>query len=277
MEKTVSRDGTRIAFDRSGQGPALILVDGALCYRASGPSGPLAAALARHFTVFTYDRRGRGDSGDRAPYAVDREVDDIEALIREAGGNAFLYGVSSGAALALEAASRGLPVSSLAMYEAPFIVDDSRPPITDEVMSRLDQALTAGRRGDAVKLFMKQVGVPAVFIALMRFMPAWSKLTAVAHTLPYDFTIVKDYQKGTPLPATPWAGATMPTLVMDGGKSPAWMRNAMRSLAAVLPNATYRTLEGQTHMIAAKAHVGPLVDFFSGSARSVEPASAHST
>jgi pimeloyl-ACP methyl ester carboxylesterase len=275
--KTISTDGTAIAFDRSGQGPALILVDGALCYRASGPSRPLARALAEHFTVFTYDRRGRGDSGDRTPYAIEREVDDISALIREAGGDAFVYGVSSGAALALEAASRGLPVSKLALYEAPFIVDDSRPPIPDDFMSRLNQALASGRRGDAVRHFMRLVGVPAVFIALMRFMPAWSKLTAVAHTLPYDITIVKDYQKGTPLRPTPWAGATMPTLVMDGGKSPAWMRTGMRSLADVLPNATYRTLEGQTHMIRPQALVGPLVDFFKGRVRAVETAAIHST
>jgi pimeloyl-ACP methyl ester carboxylesterase len=130
MNKTVSRDGTPIAFDRSGKGPALILVDGALCYRASGPSRPMAAVLAEHFTVITYDRRGRGDSGDTAPYAVEREVDDLDALIKETGEAAFVFGVSSGAALALEAANRGLAIKKLALYEAPFIVDDSRPKIS---------------------------------------------------------------------------------------------------------------------------------------------------
>jgi pimeloyl-ACP methyl ester carboxylesterase len=264
MKKIRSRDGTSIAFDRSGQGPALIVVDGALCYRAAGPSASLAAALAEHFTVFTYDRRGRGDSGDTAPYAIAREVEDIDAIITEAGGNAFVYGASSGAALALEAASRGLAIRKLALYEAPFIVDDTHPPIPDGFLMQLHQAIAAGRRGDAVKRFMKLVGVPAVFVTLMRLLPAWSKLTAVAHTLPYDITLVQDQEKGTPLPATKWAGATMPTLVMDGGKSPKWMRNAMRALAQVLPNAKYRTLEGQTHMINAKAHVPPLVEFFKG-------------
>ena len=264
MPTTISKDGTTIAFDRSGRGPALILVDGALCYRASGPSGPLAALLAQRFTVFTYDRRGRGDSGNTSPYAIEREVEDLDALIKEAGGQAFVYGISSGAALALEAATRGLAIKKLALYEAPFIVDGTRPPIPANFLTWLEDAVAAGRRSDAVKAFMKLVGVPAVFVALMRFLPSWPRLTAVAHTLPYDITLVKDYERGTALPSNQWSGATMPTLVMDGGKSPAWMRNAMRALTGVLPNATYRTLPGQTHMIGAKAIMPPLVEFFHG-------------
>jgi pimeloyl-ACP methyl ester carboxylesterase len=264
MERTLSKDGTPIAFERSGRGPALVLVDGALCYRASGPSGPLAEQLAEHFTVYRYDRRGRGDSGDRGPYTVEREVDDLDALITEAGGSAFVYGISSGAALALEAAHRALPIRRLALYEAPFIVDDTRPPIPEDFQEQLDRAIAARRPGDAVKLFMRLVGVPGFFIAVMRFLPMWSKLTAVAHTLRYDITLVRDHERGKPYPPARWACATVPTLVMDGGKSPAWMRNAMRSLAEVLPRATYRTLEGQTHLIKPKAHVPPLVEFFNG-------------
>jgi pimeloyl-ACP methyl ester carboxylesterase len=262
MTKTVSKDGTAIAIDRIGRGPALVFVDGAMCYRASGPSQSMAAALADHFTVFTYDRRGRGDSGDTSPYDVQREVDDLEAVIREAGGQAFVFGVSSGAALALEAASRGVAMRKLALYEAPFFVDDSRPPLTDDFMTRLNAALASGRRGEAVKMFMKVVGVPGIFIMLMRLMPAWPKVTAVAHTLPYDFAIVGPFQRGQPLPSTRWSGVTKPTLVMDGGKSPAWMRNATRSLASVVPHATYRTLPGQTHMVKPKALAPPLVEFF---------------
>ena len=262
MEKVHSNDGTLIAFDRLGNGPPLILVDGALCYRASGPMGPLAALLTPHFTVFTYDRRGRGDSGDKAPYAVEREVEDIEALINAAGGSAFVYGVSSGAALALEATSRGLAIKKLALYEAPFIVDDSRLPITEAYQAQLNDLIASDRRGDAVKLFMKVVGVPGIVIALMRFMPVWSKLTGVAHTLPYDTSIVIDNQKGKPLPAERWASVMIPTLVADGGKSPAWMRRAMQSLGDVLPNAQRRTLEGQTHMVKAIPHASMLVEFF---------------
>ena len=270
MKKILSKDGTAIAVERTGRGPALVFVDGAMCYRASGPSQPMATALAEHFTVFTYDRRGRGDSIYSGPYDVQREVDDLDAVIKEAGGEALVLGVSSGAALALEAANRGVPITRLALYEAPFIVDDTRPAVSDEFLRQLNAAVSAGRRGDAVKMFMKLVGVPSIFIMLMRVMPAWPKLTAIAHTLPDDLAIVGPYQTGRPLPATRWSGATMPTLVMDGGKSPQWMRNATRALAGVLPNATYRTLDGQTHMVRPKALAPPLVEFFrNGAATSV--------
>jgi pimeloyl-ACP methyl ester carboxylesterase len=264
MDTACSKDGTPIAFDRSGRGPALILVDGALCYRDSGPSRALAAALSKHFTVITYDRRGRGRSGNTRPYSVDREVDDLEALIIDAGGAAFVYGISSGGVLALEAANRGLAITRLALYEAPFIVDDSRPPIPGDFLARLDDAIAGNRRGHAVRLFLNLVGVPSIFVMLMRLLPMWSKLERVAHTLPYDLALVEDNQRGRPLPPDRWAGATVPTLVMDGGKSPRWIRHAMRALAGVLPNAEYRTLEGQTHMVNAKAHAGPLVEFFKG-------------
>ena len=265
MKKILSKDGTAIAVERTGRGPALVFVDGAMCYRASGPSQAMATALAEFFTVFTYDRRGRGDSSDSGPYDVQREVDDLDAVIREAGGQALVLGVSSGAALALEAANRGLPITRLALYEAPFIVDDTRPAVSDDFVPQMNAALAAGRRAEAVKMFMKLVGVPRIFVLLMRVMPAWPKLTAIAHTLPYDLAIVGPYQKGRPLPAARWSRATMPTLVMDGGKSPAWMRNATRALARVLPNATYRTVDGQTHMIKPKALAPPLVEFFRSS------------
>ena len=175
---TTSKDGTRIAFDRAGQGPAVIFVDGALCYRASGPSASVAGLLKEHFTVYTYDRRGRGDSGDTAPYAIEREVDDIAALIAEAGGTAYLFGVSSGAVLALDAASRLTGISRLALYEAPFIVDDTRPPLPSEFRSRLKDAVAADRRSDAVAMFLKLVGVPGFGVAIMRLMPVWKTLTA---------------------------------------------------------------------------------------------------
>jgi pimeloyl-ACP methyl ester carboxylesterase len=263
MTTTTSKDGTRIAFDRAGQGPAVIFVDGALCYRASGPSASVAGLLKEHFTVFTYDRRGRGDSGNTLPYAVQREVEDIAALIAEAGGTAFLCGASSGAILALEAASRLPGIPGLALYEAPFIVDNTRPPIPSDFLSRLEEAVAADRRSQAVKMFLTLVGVPGWGVAIMRLMPVWRKLTAVAHTLPYDITIAEPNQHGRPLPASRWSQATMKTLAIDGGKSPAYMRNGMRALASVLPNATYRTLPGQTHMVNAKVLVPVVEEFFS--------------
>jgi pimeloyl-ACP methyl ester carboxylesterase len=260
--KAFSKDGTAIAFDRIGNGPPVILIDGALCYRSMGQSGQLAELLAQHFTVFTYDRRGRGGSGDTAPYAVEREVEDIATLLSEAGGTALVWGMSSGAVLALEAANRLSGIKKLALYEAPFIVDDTRPTTAGD-WDRISAAVAADRRSDAVKLFLKSVGVPGFVRALMPLMiPMWSKLKAVAHTLPYDGAIVRDNQRGKPLPVNRWASVTIPTLVMDGGNSPAWVRHANRSLASVLPNAQCRTLQGQTHMLKPKAHAPTLVEFF---------------
>lgn len=263
MKTAISKDGTTIAYDELGMGPPLILVGGALNTRSFGPNGSLAPLLAERFTVINYDRRGRGASGETRPWAVEREVEDIDALIEVAGGSAYLYGISSGAALALEAASRSLAVEKLALYEAPFIVDDSRAPLADDYLVRLQELVASDRPADAIKLFMREgVGLPAVVVALMRFMPAWSKLKAVAPTLPYDAAIVYDYQKGRPLPPDQWSSATMPTLVSAGGKSPDGMRNAMLELADVLPNAKYHNLDGQTHIVKAEALAPVLVEFF---------------
>lgn len=265
MATVTSKDGTKIAFDRSGDGPPMILVGGAFNTRSFGPNGPLATLLSPHFTVISYDRRGRGGSGDTQPYAVEHEIEDIAALLEEAGGSAHVYGISSGAALALEAANSGLAIERLVLYEAPFIVDDSRPPVPDGYLDRLEELISADLRSDAIKLFMtKGVGLPAVFVALMRFMPAWKKLKAVAHTIPYDASIVVDYEHGEPLPDDRWTAVTMPTLVAVGGKSPAWMKNGMRALSEVLPSAEHRTLEGQTHIVKPEALAPVLVEFFKG-------------
>jgi pimeloyl-ACP methyl ester carboxylesterase len=263
MKTATSRDGTRVAYDELGEGPPLVLVGGAFNTRTFGPNGGLAPLLAERFTVINYDRRGRGDSTDTAPYTVEREIEDIEALIEEAGGSAHVFGISSGAALALEAANRGLAIDKLALYEAPFVVDDSRAPVPEDYLKRLEGLVSSDRRGDAIRLFMRQgVGIPAVFVAMMRIMPAWSKLKAVAPTVIYDAVIVDDYQKGRPLPSDRWTSVTMPTLVAVGGKSPDWMRNAMRALADVLPNARHSTLEGQTHIVKPEALAPVLVEFF---------------
>jgi pimeloyl-ACP methyl ester carboxylesterase len=263
MSQTTSKDGTSIAFERSGDGPAVILVDGALCYRKLGPMGPIKRELASGFTVLTYDRRGRGESADTAPYSVDREVEDIEALIEVAGGSAFIYGASSGAALALAAASRLTGIRKLALYEAPFIVDHTRAPQAVDYPRRMDGFIAADRRGDAVKLFMKTVGVPTIFVAMMPLMPQWSKLKAAAHTLPYDVAIMGDTRSGNPLPVDRWAAVAMRTLVGVGGKSPLSMQNAMRALATVLPNAQLRVLDRETHIVKTRAIAPVLIEFFS--------------
>lgn len=258
----ISKDGTVIAFSRVGQGPALILVDGALCYRQFGPSQGLAASLAPHFTVLTYDRRGRGESGDTQPYAVEREVEDLAALLEAAGGAAFVFGQSSGAALAIEAANRLPGITKLALYEAPFAVDETGKPVTPAFLAHLKELVAQERRTKAVKLFMKQVGVPGFMTAIMPLMPMWSKLKAVAHTLPYDISSIVNYATGKPLPPTLGASIKVPILVMDGGKSPTSMRHAMQALAQTLPNAAYRTLPGQTHMVKAEALAPALERFF---------------
>ncbi|MEV4055107.1 alpha/beta hydrolase [Amycolatopsis sp. NPDC049688] len=263
MSTTVSADGTEIAYTRAGSGPALVLVDGAMCYRGSSPNDALAKELAAHFTVYTYDRRGRGESGDTGPYTVEREVEDLAALFKEAGGEAFLFGISSGAALALEAA-RSLAVPKVAVYEPPFIVDNTRSRVPADYATRLGQALKEGKRGTAVKMFMTEgVGLSGATVALMRIMPFWAKLKKVAHTIPYDTAMVLDHQAGEPLPAA-WPEVKVPALAIDGGRSPDWMRHGVASLAKVLPSAEYRTLPGQTHIVKAPALAPVLEDFFLG-------------
>jgi pimeloyl-ACP methyl ester carboxylesterase len=267
MKTAISKDGTVIAYEQVGEGRPLILVDGALCGRGFGPMPVLASLLARHFSVIYYDRRGRGDSSDTTPHAPEREIEDLKALVDVAGGSVGLYGCSSGAALALRAAGSGLRVNRLALYEPPFVVDDSRTPIPADYVEQLKALLAADRRGDMIKLFMRTVGVPAAFIVLMRLMPVWPKLKAVAHTLPYDFTIMRGAQSGKPLPAelTTLAGSIkVPVLVMCGGKSPEWMYNAGQATAAEIPGAAFRVLEGQTHNISAAAMAPALLEFFAG-------------
>jgi pimeloyl-ACP methyl ester carboxylesterase len=259
---TVSADGTEIAYEVTGTGPALVLVDGALNQRAMGPSRGIAKQLADRFTVHAYDRRGRGESGPGAsPYAVERETEDLLAVIEAAGGSAHVFGWSSGAALALEAARQGAPVERLALYEAPFILDDTRAANDPRLPERLQAMVEAGRRGDAVRTFMRTVGAPAPVIALMRLTPVWRRLTAVAHTLPYDLSIVVGFEQGEPLPEGYYAAVRPETLVIAGGKSPVYMRNAQAAIAEAVPGARLETLAGQTHMLKP-AVVAPLVKRF---------------
>ena len=261
--KVISKDDTAIAFDQSGQGPVVILVGGALGDRSA--SEPLAALVAEHFTVLNYDRRGRGESGDTLPYAVEREIEDIDALIKEGGGSAFVLGGSSGAVLALEASARGLAIKKLALYEPPFIIDESRPPLPKDYVTQLNEMIAAGQRGDAVAFFMtKAVGMPAEAIVPMRQTPFWPRLSAAAHTLAYDGTIMGKTMSGHPLPRGKWDSVTIPTLVMDGGASPAWMRNAVQALVDVLPCAQRCTLEDQTHVVSPEALAPILIAFFNG-------------
>ncbi|WP_433720787.1 alpha/beta fold hydrolase [Actinoplanes sp. CA-051413] len=252
MTTVTSADGTEIAYESAGSGPALVLVDGAMCYRAAGPMRPLAALLTGTFTVFTYDRRGRGESSDTQPYATEREVEDLRAIVRAAGGQAALYAMSSGGALALATAAADPGVTGLVLYEPPFLGGDK------EYTARLGELLAAGRRGDAVALFMTTVGVPAPVIAGMRSGPGWSTLEAIAPTLAYDDTLLGDGRVPGELPVT------VPMLVVSGTASPAAMQQAAQATAAAFPTAEHRSLAGQTHDVRPDALAPIMIDFLRG-------------
>lgn len=278
MKTVTSKDGTTIAFDQLGKGPTIILVNGALGTRSHAAPDSMADILSKQFTVIDYDRRGRGDSTDNQPYVVQREIEDIEALIDGAGGSAFLFGTSSGAILALEAA-RALPnkVKKLALYEPPFIIDDSRPPLPNDYVEQLNAAIAAGRPGEAVEIFMtKAMLIPAEFVAMMRNAPMsqtfgddggtkppeWADMEKVAHTLAYDGMIVKDFLAGKPLPPKRWASFPAPTLVIVGGNSEPFFHDGAQALVDDMPSAQRRILEGQDHAVAPAALAPMLMEFF---------------
>jgi pimeloyl-ACP methyl ester carboxylesterase len=260
MRKVISKDGTAIAFDRVGHGSPIILVDGAFCSRSIGSMPQLALLLAPHFTVINYDRRGRGDSEDTKPYAIAREIEDLEALIKEAGGSASVFGMSSGAALALKAAAAGLTIKSLALFEPPYVAEfkDSLQPPSDHV-EQVTQLISLDRRSDAVKFYMTKVmGMPALFVGIMQLLPMWSKLKSVANTIPYDATIMGDFH----LPTREVASITAPLLAIGGKKSPKNLLSAVQAVKNALPHAEQRILEGQTHNVSMKVLAPVLEEFF---------------
>ncbi|MGX1477630.1 UNVERIFIED_CONTAM: pimeloyl-ACP methyl ester carboxylesterase [Streptomyces canus] len=258
-KKILSRDGTPIAYERTGHGPAVILVSGAMS--TGGTVAPLAVPLSERFDVLVYDRRGRGASGDTAPYAVAREVEDLAALIEAAGGEACLCGISSGGALVLEAAASGLPVRRAAVYETPYAdFLGGGAERNAEYTEQLTAALAEGRRGDAVELFLRLTGMGEGMIQGARQSPMWPGMEAVAPTLAYDNSVMA----GGLVPRDRLASITVPLLAVAGGASPEWMREGTRAVAEAAPNGSYRVLEGQTHMVDPTA-LGPvLAEFFAG-------------
>jgi pimeloyl-ACP methyl ester carboxylesterase len=257
MRTTLSADGTKIAFDQTGQGPPVILVVGAFNDRSAG--APLAKALESNLTVLNYDRRGRGASGDTQPYAVEREVEDLDALIREAGGAARVFGYSSGAHLALAAAAHGLNITKLALYDAPFIVGDDVPRPPKDIAAQLAELISSNRRGDAVELYQTRlVGIPEQVVVQLRDAPFRPALEAIAHTLVYDALVVGDLT----LPAAQLRSIKAPTLVIYGTESPALMASAAKGLGEALPDGHVRALDGQTHDIVPTVLAPVLLDFF---------------
>ncbi len=261
MKKEQSADGTTIAFDQLGKGPAVILVGGMFEQRAmDSETAQLAPLVAQHFTVLHYDRRGRGASTDTLPYAVEREIEDIEALINEAGRSAFVFGISSGAALAMEAAIKlGDKMKKLAMYEAPYNSDEAARQAWKDFRKQLKEALAAGRRGDAIGLFMTLLGMPADQLDGMRQHPMWPMWEAIAPTIAYDAAVLGE---DASVPTEKAASVAVPALVMDGGASYPFMHVTAMALVNAMPHAELRTLEGQTHEVAPQALAPVLVEFF---------------
>jgi pimeloyl-ACP methyl ester carboxylesterase len=256
METVTSKDGTTIAFDRLGSGPPVVLVCGGSVDRMA--DAPLAQELASDFTVLNYDRRGRGDSGDTPPYAIEREVEDIEAVIQAAGGSANLWGSSSGAALAMIATASGAPVTRLALWEPPYILDENARPPADQV-EQYERMIAEGRRGDAAEYFMTRVvGMPPEFVADARTQPWWAGQEAIAHTLAYDARIMGDYS----IPSETAGSVTVPTVVLAGGADMPFLRDSAKALADALPEGEVRFLEGQGHDVDPTVLAPALKEFF---------------
>ncbi len=251
----------------------VILVAGALGYRKFTKMEELAKLLADGFTVVNYDRRGRGDSTEAGPFSLDREIEDIAALIESEGGSASLWGWSSGGALALRAAGAGIGVERLSVYEVPFMVDPEAKRPTADYGERLDELVEAGERSGAVKHFMRNgIGVPAPFVAAMRLMPMWREMNGVAHTLPYDWAALGEHtMQGAPLDPAEWAAVTASAQVVCGAKSPAELKQGSRALAEVLPNAEFRELPGASHNVKMKVLAPVLRGFFGMTASPGKP------
>lgn len=255
--KVTSNDGTSIDIEVTGEGPPVVMVTGGSVARTANTG--LAEQLASSFTVYNYDRRGRGESTDTLPYAIEREFEDIGAVIEGAGGSAFLYGSSSGAALALHATASGLPVTKLAMWEPPFILDPANRPPSDQV-EQYEKMVAEDRRGDAVEYFMARVvGMPPETVAGFRSQPWWPAQEALAHTLAYDARIMADYS----LPSDAAEQVKAPALVVAGGADMPWMRETAEALAEVIPDGQVRLLDSQGHDVDDSVLAPVLIEFFS--------------
>jgi pimeloyl-ACP methyl ester carboxylesterase len=258
MKSTQSKDGTTLAYDVYGSGPALIYVTGASCYRSFKPVVDDAKVFATSFTVYNYDRRGRGDSGNTLPYSLEREIEDIEAMIDAAGGTAYVYGHSSGAVLALEAALRlGGKVRKVAMYDASYVHDEKEKVEYHQLSKTVQELLDNGNNAEAMRTFLKGIGMPRVFVWLLPLFPGWQKMKALAPTLAYDIALTQDLA-----PVERAAEVIVPALIGVGERSPTGLHDVARQLAEAIPNAKYSQLTGQNHMVNAKKLLPLLSDFF---------------
>jgi pimeloyl-ACP methyl ester carboxylesterase len=258
--QVTSKDGTRIAFEKSGNGPAVVIVSGALSHRGLHRDESLPRGLSKDFTVYLYDRRGRGESTDTQPYAVDREIEDLEALINDAGGSAYLYGVSSGAALAMQAAAKLGPakVTKLAIYEPPY--GEAKQEFAKQ-KQRVNELVRTGKPGDAAEFFLSAIGTPPDAMETMKRSPDWEAIGKIDFTLAYDFSVLGDGQ----VPQDVLKAIRIPVLVMNGDKSMEFMGPTADRIAQLVPQSQRKTLKGQTHQAAGEFVVPVLVEFLAGS------------
>jgi pimeloyl-ACP methyl ester carboxylesterase len=249
MSTVTSADGTTIGYEAYGEGRPLILIDGATAHRAVNPlNAEVGKLLSDEFRTYVYDRRGRGESADTAPYAIQREIEDIAALIEDAGQPAILFGWSSGSLLALDAAAAGLPIAGLVLFEPPVVVDDVRPPLPSDYVQQLDAFVAEGRRDKAAELFMTAaVGMPPEAIPGMKESPYWAPVEEIAHTISYDGRIMGTTMSGNPLPEDRWADVQVPVLVLYGDKTWPALSAGAQAVAAHLPTATLRAIPGENH------------------------------
>ena len=258
MNTVISKDGTRIAYEKSGNGPAFILIDGAFCSKNFGPMVKLAPVLSSHFTVFSYDRRARGDSGDTRPYHIQREIEDIEALISKAGGSAAVFAISSGAILALRAAASGLNIKKLALLEPPF-VGNKKGRSARTAFQELSQLIADGRKEEACKFYLRKViGLPAIIPFFLSFTKDWSKMKANANSLPYDAAICGDFS----IPKELLHNVRIPSMVLASSKSPKSLRLPVKEIAELLPEGRQLTLKGSFHEVPPEILVPALVEFY---------------
>jgi pimeloyl-ACP methyl ester carboxylesterase len=262
MSAVTSYDGTRVAYQTTGAGSPLIIVDGPLCHRAAGPSTALARLLARWHTVITYDRRGRGASSNVTPYAIEREIEDLDVVVQAAGGSAAVFGISTGGVLALDAVRQGVAITRLALFEPPFIVDGPAP---DALVAPLAELVTAGRMAEALDLYLTRTTPTELTAGLWR-LPSRSALEALAHTLVYESMIMAGTQSGCPLPTTRWSAVAIPTLVVHATASSTDTSAAATALAGVLPTVSQRTVPGAGHQVTPTNLTRVLAKFFAGKA-----------
>lgn len=268
MPTVTSKDGTKIAFEKVGSGPAVILVNGAMSYRRAFDTvlEDLAELLSKDFTVYDFDRRGRGESTDNSDvktFTKEREIEDIQALVEEAGGEAMIVGFSSGGCLTLETTAVTPGIKKAFVYEVPFIVDDTREPLKD-YKGDTTKLAEEGKIDELIEFFITGIaGLPAEYLPGMKQDQAmWGKMRAIAPTIPHDAAFMSDFMKGNPLPAGYWDKVKVPVLVGDGGASPDWMRHAAEALGKALPHASRETFAGQTHSFDPKLLAPSVIKFF---------------